>query len=110
MVLGKMRPEIDPCTDFYNFACGTFLNETNLIEDKNYITTISGLEDRVKEQLLAVMKEQRPERDPKHLKLPSTLYMACTNTGGFIFERVAGGVFIYLDRKMFNFYGFYRLN
>ncbi|XP_059218296.1 neprilysin-2 isoform X2 [Stomoxys calcitrans] len=78
-VLNKMKPEIEPCDDFYRFACGTYIEETNIPDDKVAVNTFSLISDKLQEQLKDIVAEKRPETDPKHFRLPNALYRACMN-------------------------------
>ncbi|XP_065355214.1 neprilysin-2 isoform X2 [Calliphora vicina] len=78
-VLGKMKPEIEPCDDFYQFSCGTYIDETQIPEDKVAVNTFSVISDKLQEQLKDIITEERPETDPKHFRLPNALYKACMN-------------------------------
>ena len=79
-VLNKMKPEIQPCEDFYQFACGKFIDEVVIPDDKAIFNTGSDTTDLVQQQLHRVIAEERPPTDPKHLRLPNILYKACMNT------------------------------
>lgn len=78
-VLSKMKTEIEPCDDFYQFACGTYIDETQIPEDKVAVNTFSVISDKLQEQLKDIITEDRPETEPKHFRLPNALYKACMN-------------------------------
>ncbi|XP_017031208.1 neprilysin-2 isoform X2 [Drosophila kikkawai] len=78
-VLRKMKPEVEPCDNFYEFACGTYLEEENIPDDKVSISTFSVISDKLQEQLKDIITAERPETDPKHFRLPNLLYKACMN-------------------------------
>lgn len=78
-VLGKMKTEIEPCDDFYRFACGTYIEETPIPDDKVDVNIFSIISDKLQEQLKDIVAEVRPETDPKHFRLPNALYRACMN-------------------------------
>ncbi|XP_037942107.1 neprilysin-2-like isoform X3 [Teleopsis dalmanni] len=78
-VLSKMKPELEPCDDFYQFACGTYIEEENIPDDKVSVNTFSTISDKLQEQLKDIITEERPESDPKHFRLPNALYKACMN-------------------------------
>ncbi|XP_016962478.1 neprilysin-2 isoform X2 [Drosophila biarmipes] len=78
-VLRKMRPEVEPCDNFYEFACGTYLEEENIPDDKVSISTFSVISDKLQEQLKDIITAERPESEPKHFRLPNLLYKACMN-------------------------------
>lgn len=50
-VLDLMDPTVGPCEDFYNFACGQFLNRTVLSDEKVSIDTFSISRDHMQSQL-----------------------------------------------------------
>ncbi|KAH8343968.1 hypothetical protein KR084_002815 [Drosophila pseudotakahashii] len=78
-VLRKMRPEVEPCDNFYEFACGSYLEEENIPDDKVSISTFSVISDKLQEQLKDIITAERPESEPKHFRLPNLLYKACMN-------------------------------
>ncbi|XP_030375885.1 neprilysin-2 isoform X2 [Scaptodrosophila lebanonensis] len=78
-VLSRMKPEVEPCDDFYEFACGTYMEETNIPDDKVSVNTFSVISDKLQEQLKDIITEERPMTEPKHFRLPNSLYKACMN-------------------------------
>lgn len=89
-VLSKMKPEIEPCDDFYQFACGTYIDETQIPEDKVAVNTFSVISDKLQEQLKDIITEERPETDPKHFRLPNALYKACMNKSEYSLKDIEG--------------------
>ncbi|XP_014091152.2 neprilysin-2 isoform X1 [Bactrocera oleae] len=78
-VLSKMKPEIEPCDDFYQFVCGTYIEENLIPDDKDSLNTFSLISDKLHEQLKEIIVEERPGTEPKHFQLPNALYKACMN-------------------------------
>ncbi|XP_022214377.1 neprilysin-2 isoform X2 [Drosophila obscura] len=78
-VLRKMKPEVEPCDNFYEFACGTYIEEENIPDDKVAISTFSVISDKLQEQLKDIITADRPDTEPKHFRLPNLLYKACMN-------------------------------
>lgn len=54
-VLKFLDTSIDPCNDFYDFACGKFLNETVLSDEKVSIDTFGITGDQMQTQLLQLI-------------------------------------------------------
>lgn len=78
-ILSKMKPEVEPCDDFYQFVCGTYIEEQVIPEDKVAVNSFSVISDKLQEQLRDIITEERPETEPYHFRLPNKLYRACMN-------------------------------
>lgn len=40
-ILDKVDLDVDPCEDFYSFACGNFIKNTAIPEDKSIISSFT---------------------------------------------------------------------
>lgn len=78
-ILQDMNPNVEPCDDFYEFACGNFIKNTNIPDDKTSITTFSVINDQLQEQLRTMIEEPIQENEPKPFVLAKKLYKACMN-------------------------------
>lgn len=74
-----MDKNVEPCDDFYNFACGSFIKSTNIPEDKVSINTFSEIGDKLQLQLKQLVSEDRNKNEKKPFKLANFLYRACMN-------------------------------
>lgn len=57
--------KIDPCNDFYDFACGKFLSETTLTDEKVSMDTFSIARDKMQSQLLRLVDSPVEPNDLK---------------------------------------------
>lgn len=80
-----MDRNVEPCDDFYNFACGNFIKSTNIPEDKVSINTFSEIGDKLQLQLKQLVSENRNENEKKPFKLANFLYRACMNKSKYFF-------------------------
>ncbi|XP_015511770.2 neprilysin-2 isoform X1 [Neodiprion lecontei] len=78
-VLENMNPEVEPCDNFYEFACGGFEASTIIPDDKTSVNTFSVISDKLQEQLRASIEEPLRDDEPKPFKLVKNLYKACMN-------------------------------
>ncbi|GJQ69916.1 Nep2 [Trypoxylus dichotomus] len=79
-LLTFVNKSADPCEDFYEFSCGTFMKTTNIPDEKQMVSTITEIEDLVLEQLRTVIEMPIQESDSKALVLSKKYYKACIDT------------------------------
>lgn len=80
-VLTKLDESVDPCEDFYLFACGNFINETEIPGDKTFISRFSILDNKLKAQLNEVLSSSSSYEDKTPLQNCKKLFTACMNEG-----------------------------
>ena len=50
-LLHNIDESVNPCDDFYQFACGGFIQQTNIPDDKSKYSAFSVLSDKLNEQV-----------------------------------------------------------
>lgn len=78
-VLDAMDSTIEPCDDFYNFACGNFVKNTNIPDEKVSVNTFSIIGDLLQEQLRTLVSEETREDEAKPFRLAKNFFKACMN-------------------------------
>ena len=78
-ILENMDQSVEPCDDFYKFACGNFLKNTIIPDDKTSVNTFSIISDKLQKQLRASIEEESKPGDPRAFKIVKTLYKSCMN-------------------------------
>ncbi|XP_072930429.1 neprilysin-2 [Epargyreus clarus] len=78
-LLQNMDAKVDPCDDFYDFACGSFVQRTRIPDDKTSVNTFSIITDQLQEQIRSLLDEPVTEDEPKPFVLAKTLFQACMN-------------------------------
>lgn len=78
-ILKSMNPDVEPCDDFYKFACGGFLETTIIPDDKTSVNTFSIIFDALAEQLRANIEQESLPNEPKPYRLARDFYKACMN-------------------------------
>lgn len=74
-----MDPNIDPCDDFYQFACGNFIKTVTIPDDENKIDMISITQKKVVVELIHEMKENIQPHEINAFKKLKTYYQNCMN-------------------------------
>lgn len=80
-ILAKLDESIDPCEDFYQFACGGFINNSVIPDDKSDIDVSTILEQTLKEQLNEILNSTISSDDIQPFICSKKLYQACLNEG-----------------------------
>jgi neprilysin len=80
-ILAKLDENLAPCEDFYRFACGKYINETNIPDDKTSVDVATILDDKLKEQLNEILNSSITSDDINPFVYTKKLYRACMNEG-----------------------------
>lgn len=77
-MLGRMDPQADPCQDFFRYACGGWIDRTELPADKPRWGTFGELSQRNNEVVRDLLADaaQNPGADPDRLRV-GAFYSAC---------------------------------
>jgi predicted metalloendopeptidase len=64
-----MDKSVNPCEDFYSFACGGFEAKNVIPDDQSSVTTFSLISDEVTEQLRSLIERPIKDGDAEPFKL-----------------------------------------
>lgn len=79
-VVRQMDDTINPCDDFYNFACGNFMKETEIPKGSMLVSHFTETSDIVEDQLYAILDEKINPNDSAPFNMVKRFYKACMNT------------------------------
>ncbi|XP_058793418.1 neprilysin-2-like [Phymastichus coffea] len=71
--------KVNPCDDFYQFACGNFIKTTEIPADMNKIDTFSFTQKNVMNELIDQMKEEIKPDEPNAFAKLKIYYKNCMN-------------------------------
>lgn len=74
-----MDEMIEPCDDFYSFACGGYIRDTPIPEEKVSVNLFSKIGDKLQEQLKQLITEPAKPGESAPFTLAKVLYTACMN-------------------------------
>lgn len=72
--LENMDLTVNPCDDFYHFACGKFVNEKGESDD-----IFTRVQNELNEQLLVLIGEKTDPNDPASFNMAKRLFNVCMN-------------------------------
>lgn len=91
-ILNNINPDIDPCTDFYKFACGGWTSRNNIPPDASEQTMIELTELETDEKLREIIEKGTPgQHSDAEMKL-RYFYLSCIHEYGR--EKEAGMVLL----------------
>ncbi|XP_071749216.1 neprilysin-2 [Lepeophtheirus salmonis] len=78
-ILFNMNKSVDPCDDFYQFACGGFVNKTVFRPGESRLNTFSEIRNLLKNQLKTLLEMNPTSNDIKPFVMVRNFYQACIN-------------------------------
>lgn len=76
-MLNSIDESVNPCDNFYDFACGNLKQVTLLPDNKESQTTFSLVQDIVDGQLRSILTEEPQSNEPEPFKLAKILTKTC---------------------------------
>ncbi|KAB0797722.1 hypothetical protein PPYR_08715 [Photinus pyralis] len=78
-IINTMNARLDPCTDFYEFACGNFIRDTVIPDDRMEISPFTEAGNMLEQQLRALYSAPITADDIRPFVLLKTFYQSCMN-------------------------------
>lgn len=75
-----MDKNVDPCDDFYRFACGGYLESQVIPDDQTSVSSFEELESKLSNLLRKSMEQPTSPSEPRPFGLAKDLYKSCMNT------------------------------
>lgn len=74
-----MDSDADPCDNFYDFACGRYLNNTFIEHDKYLVNAFTDISNTIQTQLQVIINEDIKTNESRPFTLAKQLYKSCMN-------------------------------
>lgn len=81
MLKNSINESIDPCENFYQFACGNFIKTTEIPLNKPSISPLLNKMKTIFEQLETSLQEKLSQNDTKTFKKLKKYYKMCKDEG-----------------------------
>jgi len=78
-LLSNIDETVDPCEDFYNFACGGFIQNKVIPDDKSKYSAFTELSDKLNEQVRGLLGGDIVATEPKPFQMAKSVYQSCMN-------------------------------
>ncbi|XP_033207207.1 neprilysin-4-like isoform X2 [Belonocnema kinseyi] len=79
-VLDAMNKSVDPCQDFYKFACGGWIDKHPIPQSQAAWDQLSLLREELLQKLRILLEEPDKDDDLRPVKLARNLYRTCMDT------------------------------
>ena len=80
-IIDLIETEIDPCNDFYGYACGNFVEEVFTPDEKSTLDTLTLMGDKLTEYLLTLYTKPILDTEPNIHKLSKRMFQSCEKFG-----------------------------
>lgn len=74
-----MDQAVEPCDDFYHFACGGYVRETVIPDDRTALNLFSEIGDKLNEQIRVLIDAPILDSEAAPFRMAKHLYRACMN-------------------------------
>ncbi|KAF0289689.1 Neprilysin-2 [Amphibalanus amphitrite] len=81
-VLDKMDTSVDPCDDFYSFACGSFIDRTVIPDEKSSVSQFSLIDDELNLNMRKLIDAPVQAQDPPATVTLKKYFSSCMDKDG----------------------------
>ncbi|XP_018009275.1 neprilysin-2-like [Hyalella azteca] len=79
-LIANMDSEVDPCEDFFEYACGNYLRTKNIPDEKSSISQFSDISDALNQKLRTLVESEDSSEDTSSSLMVKQLYKSCMDT------------------------------
>lgn len=86
MIIKNMNRCVNPCEDFYEFACGNYIKRKSMPDDKSTVNVPHTISDELETKIRVILEDENSNCDVRAFKLAKKLYKNCMNIGMYIYS------------------------
>ena len=79
-LINSMDESIDPCKDFFQFACGKYMEQTTIPDHKSNYGTFAKVAETLEVRLRRIFESESDPTEPKAYENVRGLYQSCMDT------------------------------
>ncbi|KAM7311890.1 neprilysin-2-like [Ixodes scapularis] len=79
-LIQNMNQTVDPCENFYEFACGGWVHRHPIPEDRSSVSQLSFIRDQLDAKLRTLVEEPPENSEPGFIHKMKHMYRSCFNT------------------------------
>ncbi|RWS29371.1 endothelin-converting enzyme 1-like protein [Leptotrombidium deliense] len=78
-IIDRIDVSVDPCSNFYDFACGQFLKKKTVPDDHSNRNILQEMQDDIYVEMKNYLEEPIKENEPLSVKKVKMFYYSCMN-------------------------------
>lgn len=78
-LFNNINTTANPCENFYNFACGNYIENSKIPQDKTFVNTFTLITTVLRQQLKNTLEETPKDSESNAVQTAKLYYRACMN-------------------------------
>jgi hypothetical protein len=108
LIKDAINASVDPCDDFYEFACGGWMAKHTIPKDKSRYSNFDALDEILQQNVKKELSEPSKKSDSVSVVYASELFKTCADNGKYCLKKSHLLIIINIAKKFFkkNYVGY----